>query len=404
MIFISKLIGIGVFKNTLNLEIKRIKILNYCCAFGLFTAFFFLGFDFFLNLLDFKKVISFFVQIVVFTLIFFLQYRKQYEAARLLFLGLIFESIFYNANFAFVGFYGEYNYLILPLLSLFFFDKKYIHYLVLVLAICLFYIPNYYYKIYPEEYFGYLNVLFQFFGTFIIVNYFKSQNQKNEIALQKSYVKLEEAKEHEVAHLQLKSLRAQMNPHFMFNAMNSIQSLVLKGDKYEAYNYLTKFASLIRENLNMSEKSFTEFDEELALLKKYLELEELRFQENFEYEIIGEHEIGAIKIPSMIIQPFIENAIKHGLLHKIDGIKKVKISFIQEEVFKCIITDNGIGLKVSQAINKANHAKEISFSTKAIKERLTLLKNYYKADIGIVYEDVQIGTSVVIKIPYTTFE
>ena len=216
-----------------------------------------------------------------------------------------------------------------------------------------------------------------------------------------AYLELEERKKSELAHLQLKSLKAQMNPHFMFNAMNSIQSLVLKGDKHEAYNYLTKFASLIRENLNMSEKSFIEFDEELSLLKKYLELEKLRFREDFEYIIIGENSIEDIKIPSMIIQPFIENALKHGLLHKTEGIKKVKIEFSLNTVFKCIITDNGVGIKVSEEINKKNHNKEVSFSTKAIKERLALLKTYYNSDIGFEYENITEGTKVVLKIPYS---
>ncbi|GGG89115.1 hypothetical protein GCM10011416_01920 [Polaribacter pacificus] len=231
--------------------------------------------------------------------------------------------------------------------------------------------------------------------------YFKKQNKKNEDYLEKAYSELEKRQKGELAHLQLKSLKAQMNPHFMFNAMNSIQSLVLKGDKYEAYNYLTKFASLIRENLNMSEKSFVGFDEELSLLKKYLELEKLRFRDDFEYEIVDEHEIEDIKIPSMIIQPFIENAIKHGLLHKINGVKKVKIQFYFDDVFTCVITDNGIGLEASKAINDKNLNKETSFSTKAIQERLALLKKYYNSDIGFTYQDIEEGTQVVLKIPYT---
>ncbi len=199
---------------------------------------------------------------------------------------------------------------------------------------------------------------------------------------------------------ELKSLKAQMNPHFMFNAMNSIQNLVLKGNKNEAYDYLTKFSSLIRENLNMSEKSFVYFEEELSLLKKYLELEKLRFRDSFEYQLEGMEAIEDIKIPSMIIQPFVENAIKHGLLHKTNGLKKVTVSFFQENVFKCIITDNGIGYEASKKINALNNNKKYSFSTKAIKDRLSLLKDYYKLDIGFEYEHVEIGTKVVLKIPY----
>lgn len=220
-------------------------------------------------------------------------------------------------------------------------------------------------------------------------------------------LKLEETQKRMVLEKQyknseLKSLKAQMNPHFMFNAMNSIQNLVLKGNKEEAYNYLTKLSLLIRENLNMSEKSFVYFDEELSLLKKYLELEKLRFEENFEYKLKGIEFIGHIKIPSMIIQPFLENAIKHGLLHKMTGFKRITVEFFQEDVFKCIITDNGIGVEASKKINKLNNNKHASFSTKAIQNRLRLLRDYYKLNIGFEYENIEEGTRVVLKIPYET--
>ncbi|RBW61334.1 hypothetical protein DS884_03220 [Tenacibaculum sp. E3R01] len=399
MSLLYEIIHTGIVKELTTTGVKRIKVLNYCCAFGLLSAVFFLIVDFFLGQLDISKTLSFVVQIVVFITIYYLQSQKKYKIGRVLFVMLVIIALFYNTNFAFRGFYGEYSYIILPLLALFFFDNKVIHFGVLFLAISLYYLPNYINPIYPEKYFGYLNVLFQFFGTFILVNYFKKQNQKNENELAYAYKELEDKKKNELAHLQLKSLKAQMNPHFMFNALNSIQSLILKEDKHEAYTYLTKFASLIRENLQMSEKSFVYFEEELSLLKKYLELEKLRFRDDFVYEIKGIENIEDIKIPSMIIQPFVENSIKHGLLHKITGLKKVAINFYQEEVFKCVIIDNGIGVEKSKEINILN-TKKASFSTKAIQERLTLLKDYYKTDIGFEYEAINEGTKVIVKIPY----
>ncbi len=139
----------------------------------------------------------------------------------------------------------------------------------------------------------------------------------------------------------------------------------------------------------------------LSLLKKYLELEKLYFGAEFEYEIKGTNAIEEIKIPSIIIQPFVENAIKHGLLHKTDGLKKVTIAFFQEEVFKCSITDNGIGMETSKKISARNNNKQVSFSTKAIHERLALLKEYYKLDIGFEFEHIEKGTKVVLKIPYS---
>ena len=170
--------------------------------------------------------------------------------------------------------------------------------------------------------------------------------------------------------------------------------------KKDAYAYLTKFASLMRENLNMSEKSFVYFDEEVSHLKKYLELEKLRFRNNFTYTLAGQEDIEDIKIPSTIIQPFIENGIKHGLLHKKEGKRNIEITFSQEgEVLKCVIVDNGIGIEAAKAIEKSNELKSESFSTKAIKEKLNLLKKYYDTDIGFHYEDVTIGTKVILKIP-----
>lgn len=398
---IANLANVGIYPTTIKSEIRRIKVVNYCIIVGLVNLFFFFFVEIALQQITLYSFLSFVSQLVMIVSALFLQKKEMYITARLLLLFFSFFILFYNANFAYTGFYGEYMYILIPLISLFFFDNKWIYFSVLIICILSFYVPNSYLNIYPDLYFGYLNAAFLFICSFLIVYYFKNQNKKNEAYLEEAYSELEKRQKGELAHLQLKSLKAQMNPHFMFNAMNSIQSLVLKGDKYEAYNYLTKFASLIRENLNMSEKSFVGFDEELSLLKKYLELEKLRFRDDFEYEIVDEHEIEDIKIPSMIIQPFIENAIKHGLLHKIIGVKKVKIQFYLDDVFTCVITDNGIGLEASKAINDKNLNKETSFSTKAIQERLALLKKYYNSDIGFTYQDIEEGTQVVLKIPYT---
>ncbi|PQJ78627.1 tetratricopeptide repeat-containing sensor histidine kinase [Polaribacter porphyrae] len=227
----------------------------------------------------------------------------------------------------------------------------------------------------------------------------KVKKQAALTALELAATKKRLALEKQYKNSELRALKAQMNPHFIFNAMNSIQSLILKDNKHEAYTYLTKFASLLRENLNISEKSFVNFEEELSLLEKYLELEKLRFREGFEYTIKGANAVENIKIPSMIIQPFVENAIKHGLIHKTDGVKKLQIDFFLDDVFTCIITDNGVGFKASKKINK-NNGKETSFSTKSIKEKLQFLEEYYKMNIGFSYEDIKNGTKVIIKVPY----
>ncbi|AUC85091.1 hypothetical protein CW731_07215 [Polaribacter sp. ALD11] len=205
----------------------------------------------------------------------------------------------------------------------------------------------------------------------------------------------------QLVYSKLKNLQSQMNPHFTFNALNSIQNLVLKGNKHDAYDYLTKFSLLIRENLNMSEKSFVTVEEEIKMLTKYLELEQLRFRDNFEYDINLINDISEIKIPTMIIQPYVENAIKHGLLNKQEGRRKLLLSFKKSVTsLICIVEDNGVGIEKAKEINKNKQHYKKSFSTGAIEEKMIFLKEYYKTDIGITYQKVQEGTRVVIKIPY----
>ncbi|WP_299680928.1 histidine kinase [uncultured Tenacibaculum sp.] len=223
----------------------------------------------------------------------------------------------------------------------------------------------------------------------------KRVKNRQEVALEKARL------QKELVSTKLETLRSQMNPHFTFNALNSIQNLILKNDKQEAYNYLTKFSSLIRENLHLSTQNFVVFEQELSLINRYLELEKLRFKENFIYQIILGEDVEEVKIPTMIIQPYVENAIKHGLLHKKEGIKRIKIEFyISEGVLVSKIYDNGIGIKRSKEIQKANGVKRKSFSTKSIQERLLFLRDYYKTDIGVEYPEVKEGTIVIIKIPY----
>ncbi|WP_348769014.1 histidine kinase [Tenacibaculum sp. 190524A05c] len=223
----------------------------------------------------------------------------------------------------------------------------------------------------------------------------KTIKKAQEVALEK------ERLQKELVSTKLETLRSQMNPHFTFNALNSIQNLILKNDKKEAYNYLTKFSNLIRDNLHLSTKSFVEFEKELSLINRYLELEELRFKSNFSYEIMVDEEVEDIKIPTMIIQPYVENAIKHGLLHKTNGIRKLRIEFfLEEKVLVCKIIDNGIGIKRAKEIQKSNKVKRKSFSTESIQERLSFLKDYYETDIGVEYPNVNEGTTVIIKIPF----
>jgi signal transduction histidine kinase len=167
--------------------------------------------------------------------------------------------------------------------------------------------------------------------------------------------------------LEIKAIRSQMNPHFMFNALNSIQSLINNSQYIEANVYLEKFALLMRRVLNNSEKSFVTLSDELDAITLYCELEQLRFNFKFEIEVSPEVNTQIMEIPGMIIQPLVENSVLHGLAQKGDtGRLKINIT-CDEHYLKIVIKDNGTGLKE----NIAGGNK--SFGLKLVKERLTLL-------------------------------
>lgn len=242
--------------------------------------------------------------------------------------------------------------------------------------------------------------------SFILVIFFTKlylNISKNKIAEELKKSKLQE----EARQSQLASLKAQMNPHFMFNALNSIQEFILFNDKRLANMYLGKFADLMRLILDQSNKKIISLDEELKTLNLYLELEALRFEENFEYNIQKENisDLAEINIPAMLIQPYVENAIKHGLLHK-QGIKKISIHFkLQNNKLFCVVEDNGIGRKRSGEINELRNKKYTSFATGATQKRLELLNQNNPNLIVVNYTDLTlnnttyIGTKVSIVIP-----
>lgn len=200
----------------------------------------------------------------------------------------------------------------------------------------------------------------------------------------------------------LTAIKSQMNPHFIFNALNSIQDLILKGDVEHSYSYITTFSNLVRSTLNYSEQDFIDFEKEIQLLELYLSLEKLRFKNTFQYYINAD-EIEDIELPPLLIQPFVENALVHGLLHK-EGEKILRISFRMEEALVCTIDDNGIGRANSMAIKERQRQGHESFSGKAIRKRFDILSEVFKGEFGYVYEDLAengqaIGTRVILKIP-----
>ena len=202
---------------------------------------------------------------------------------------------------------------------------------------------------------------------------------------------------------ELKTLRSQMNPHFIFNALNSIQDLILKEDTDGSYDYVVLFAKLVRSTLNYSNKDFIPIEKELEFLEVYLKLEKLRFGDEFTYQTdyTGTE---AIEVPSLLVQPFIENALIHGLLHKKGG-KNLTITFELSDQLKCIITDNGVGRVRSKEIKERQGGSHQSFALEAIKKRLSILSNIDEGKFGFIVTDlyqnkIPSGTQIEITIPY----
>ncbi len=213
----------------------------------------------------------------------------------------------------------------------------------------------------------------------------------------------------QLSELELKALRAQMNPHFIFNALNSIQDFILNNNIKEASKYLSKFAKLIRQILDNSETSTITLAKKIDFLKLYIEIESLRFNNGFNYSlnIFPDVNIYKIEIPTMLIQPFIENAIWHGLMHKEnDRELTVKFHLQNKELLVCEVIDNGIGRKKSREIRNKQAHSHISKGLKVTNERLAILNQLNKAqasaEIIDLYDDEgnSAGTKVIITIPF----
>ncbi len=240
-----------------------------------------------------------------------------------------------------------------------------------------------------------LTILYIIFKTRI-----KNVNQRNELLAQKLRI------EHELNKSTLTSIKSQMNPHFLFNALNTIQSYIYTNDKENASEYLVKFSQLTRLILDMSNKDYVSIADEIKALKLYIELEQQRFEDKLQCSFTINENISTetLYIPSMLIQPYIENAIKHGLLHK-KGIWILKIDFEkQTNGIQVTIDDNGIGRKRSEQLSK-NKMKHQSFATKANEKRLEILNRGLHQNIGINITDKEdahgnaLGTTVVLFIP-----
>lgn len=218
----------------------------------------------------------------------------------------------------------------------------------------------------------------------------------------------------QMAEVEMKALRAQMNPHFIFNSLNSINRYIVKSDQATASGYLTRFAKLIRLILDSSTAETTTLENEIQLLKLYIEMEQLRFEDAFTVDFQVDDAIAhnvSFLIPSMLIQPFVENAIWHGLLHKKSrGELLVHFSLKAENRIQVIVQDNGIGREAAKALKSKELLKEKSHGMKITGDRMDMVKVLYGMEATAQVEDltdekaIATGTRVTILLPYTQLQ
>lgn len=224
-------------------------------------------------------------------------------------------------------------------------------------------------------------------GIFLFLGFKKRQKIKAE--------KQEILLKHEISETELKALRAQMNPHFIFNSLNSIADYINKNDAKSADYYLGKFAKLMRGILENSEQKEIPLSEELKILEFYIQLEQQRLQNKFSYEIKIDNNINPenVFVPPMILQPFVENSIWHGLSQKGDN-GKLTINVVKDgNLLNCIIEDNGTGRK------NTDENQEKSYGVKLTKDRIALFGKSQNTGSGVFYTDLENGTKVEVKLP-----
>ena len=210
-----------------------------------------------------------------------------------------------------------------------------------------------------------------------------------------------------IAEVQMQVLRAQMNPHFIFNSLNSIENFMMQNEKWLASDYLNKFTRLIRTILHSSFNELIPVTKDMEALQLYIDLQQLRFNNKFSYHTFIDPQIlsGDYKVPSLIIQPFVENAIEHGIAHSEKTGCRISVSAtIQDSCLLYVIEDNGIGRKQAAAYNKQNKRNHKSVGLTITQDRVHIFNRSEKNTGDIVITDLYgpdnepAGTSIHVKI------
>nr|MBA2250242.1 histidine kinase [Chitinophagaceae bacterium] len=213
--------------------------------------------------------------------------------------------------------------------------------------------------------------------------------------------------EKQIAETEMVALRAQMNPHFIFNVLNSINKYILENDSVKASHYLTQFSRLIRQVLENSKSSRVPLEADLQALQLYIDMEKLRFGDKFITTIKVDKNIDQqfVQLPPLLIQPYVENAIWHGLMQKTEsGNLDITITQHQENILQVIIEDNGIGREKANELKSKSATKHKSFGMQITRDRIDIVNMLFNIEATIQFEDLHkngkaSGTRVTLNIP-----
>jgi LytS/YehU family sensor histidine kinase len=244
-------------------------------------------------------------------------------------------------------------------------------------------------------------------GIFYLVVRYRTQ-QRFKLQLERSGKEKQIAEIRQKAtELEMQALRAQMNPHFIFNSLNSINRFILQNDRAQASEYLTKFSKLVRMILQNSQASLITLESELESLDLYLNLESLRFNYHFDYKITVPKDLDkeVLQVPPLILQPYVENAIWHGLMHKEEkGHLNIDISENDDHLF-LKIRDDGVGREKAKAMASKSATKHKSMGLRITENRIAILQKNGSRESPVTIHDLvsddgtAAGTEVIIKMP-----
>ncbi|MEM6684916.1 MAG: histidine kinase [Bacteroidota bacterium] len=241
--------------------------------------------------------------------------------------------------------------------------------------------------IFTEEMFFLLSAAALLIAVAVVILFYVFNSRKNKILTEKT-ISIN-SYEKKLVELELHALRSQMNPHFVHNSLNAIQYYIQMNDVEQSENYLTRFSKLVRQFFEYSRKQLITIGEEIELISNYLALEKLRFEDKLSYEIICEDTVDTeAEMPSMVLQPIVENAVIHGVFHKkTPGKVTIKFSQLSDDRFRISIQDDGIGIIQSKKLAKKTNAHQRSHSSHVLNERLQLLQQIDNWHIDYTIQD-----------------